>query len=86
MNMGFRFDPPLSIPGHGKADMEGVGDPFRDGPPDFVRISVYEESGKRLAHGLFRHVPEKPGLYVLIDGTACTGDASGGIQIADVKK
>jgi hypothetical protein len=68
-----QFDPPLSIPGKGKANIGGF-DAFEDIQPMYLTVEVSDGSGARIALGLFAHVAHRPGVYRLINGTACTSD------------
>lgn len=80
----FRFDPPLALPANGgRANIEAPGDIFFDGQPGFLEVTVFDglPEEKLIAQGLFEHVSEEPGLYRLMDGTACTGSPESGIRI-----
>lgn len=77
----FRFDPPLAIPGRMEAKITACGEIVQDEQPSHVQILVADDKGKVIAHGLFKHVTDKPGLYRLIAGDACTSEDGGGIRI-----
>jgi hypothetical protein len=86
LNKQFKFDPPLAIPGNGgTATIEAMGDFLDDGQPDFVQVSVFDGQGKNLSIGLFQHDAQDAGVYRLIHGEACTGDATTGLRIERAK-
>ena len=74
MEIRASFEPPLSIPGKGRANIDGFEEMVFGGQPAFLQVEVIDESGARLALGLFQHLESKPGTYQLVDGSACTND------------
>jgi hypothetical protein len=65
--MKFKFEPPLCIPGHGEARIQGIED--LDGEPPFVTVEILDETRKSIALGLYRK-RENDSVYVLESGTA----------------
>jgi len=64
MQVTYEFDPPVAIPPHGTAEINGG--------LEFCTVTVKDSSGSCLAFGRYQRVRSSPNKYKLISGTAYT--------------